>query len=169
MNIGKIGIIISLLKSFRKLTTPNKSTFALIPFRYLFLFIVYYTKILSFYNALYTVIRARATTNIPRPISNQTDFVFNDTALPSLAPTIEPMSAKIAGNQIISPRDQNIVAAPIHVKIVTHKEVAIALWISHPVAFKKAGNREPALPPRMAAIKLSGKAQCIVYPKRLSA
>jgi len=36
MNIGKIGANISLLKSFRKLTTPNKSIFALIPFRYLF-------------------------------------------------------------------------------------------------------------------------------------
>jgi hypothetical protein len=43
------------------------------------------------------------------------------------------------------------------VKIVTHKEVAIALWISHPVAFKKAGKREPALPPRIAAIKLRRK------------
>jgi len=89
------------------------------------------------YNASYTVIRARATTNIPRPISNQIDFVFNETALPSFAPIIEPMSAKIAGHQIISPRDQNIAAAPIHVKIVTHKEVAIALWMLHPMAFKK--------------------------------
>ena len=67
------------------------------------------------------------------------------------------MSAKIAGHQIISPRDQNIAAAPIHVKIVTHKEVAIALWMSHPMAFKKAGKSEPALPPRIAAIKLRRK------------
>ena len=50
-------------------------------------------------------------------------FVFNETELPSFAPIIEPMSAKIAGNQIISPQDQNIAAAQMHVKIVTHKEV----------------------------------------------
>jgi hypothetical protein len=43
MNMGKMGIIISLLKSFRKLTMPNKSIFVLTPFRYLFLFIVHET------------------------------------------------------------------------------------------------------------------------------
>ncbi|NAT10125.1 hypothetical protein C4E22_00980 [ANME-1 cluster archaeon AG-394-G06] len=35
-------------------------------------------------------------------------FVFNETEFPSFAPIIESMSAKIAGNQIISLRDQNI-------------------------------------------------------------
>ena len=67
------------------------------------------------------------------------------------------MSAKNAGNQIISPRDQNIVVAQMHVKIVMHKAVTIVLWISHPMTFKKAGKREPALRPRIAAITLRKK------------
>ena len=60
------------------------------------------------YSALYTAIRARVTTNIPRPTFNQIDFVFSEIELPSFAPIIEPISIKIAGNQIISLRDQNI-------------------------------------------------------------
>ena len=85
------------------------------------------------------MIKESVITNIASPISNQNGFVFNETLLPIFAPIIDPISTNNAGSQIISPRDQNIVAAPIHVKVVAHKEVAIALWISHPMAFKKAG------------------------------
>jgi hypothetical protein len=80
----------------------------------------------SSYTALYTIINAKAITNIERPTSSQNGFVFNETLLPILAPAIEPIRTQNAGNQIISPLCQYIGIAPKAVKIDTVNEVAIA-------------------------------------------
>jgi hypothetical protein len=58
------------------------------------------------YSALYTVSKARITISTESPISNQKDFVFSESLLPTLAPIIDPISTNKAGNHNILPRCQ---------------------------------------------------------------
>ena len=79
------------------------------------------------------------------PISNHFGLVFNDILLPVLAPIIDPTRTDKAGSQIIFPRYQYMLIAKVAVKIVTNREVAIALCMSSFMALRNGGNREPPL------------------------